>query len=243
MTAAIEILAEEGPCLVVNKPGGVLTQAPRAIDSLEGRIRRMLEQRQDAARYPPYLGVPHRLDRPVSGAIVFATRRKAAHKLARQFERREVFKCYAAVVQGQVTPEHGTWRDHMRKIPDVAGAETVPPDHPDAREAVLHYRVLWRNERGSLLRIELESGRMHQIRLQAAVRGCPVLGDVQYGATSSFGPQAADPRGRWIALHACQLHFQQPTTKERVAVTAPLPACWRDLELPPSRTVLLLSAR
>ena len=100
MAPGFQILFEEGPCLVVCKPPGLPTQAPPGIDSLEIRIKSFLKGRDD----PPhdvYLGVPHRLDRPASGAIVFATRRRAAQKLARQFERREVKKLYWACVEGR----------------------------------------------------------------------------------------------------------------------------------------------
>ncbi len=237
MPEGFQILFEEGPCLVINKPGGVLTQAPPGIDSLERRIRNYLEVGAPEGK-PPYLAVPHRLDRPVSGAMVFATRIKAARRLAKQFERREVSKSYWAFVEGNVQPDSGTWRDHVRKIPGVARAEIVVEDHEDAKLAALSYQVLWRNEVGTLLRVELETGRMHQIRIQASSRGHPVMGDHQYGASAEFGPQEEDLRLRWIALHARQLEFDHPVTRERVVVAAPLPPCWGSLHLADSIVVL-----
>jgi RluA family pseudouridine synthase len=220
-----QLLYEQGPCLVICKPGGVATQAPPGIDSMVVRITRFLKQREDKPG-KVYLGVPHRLDRPVSGAMVFARHVRATRRIAEQFEGRMVEKHYWAVVEGEVTPEHGTWADSMRKIPDVARAEIVEHGHPEGRQAVLHYRVLERGPLGSLLEIQLETGRMHQIRVQAASRGHPVLGDHQYGATTPFGPQAVDARQRWIALHARRLRFRHPMTREIVLQAAPLPDAW-----------------
>lgn len=229
--SGFEILYEEGPCLVVVKPGGVLTQAPPGIDSLELRIKGFLKTR-DHKPGKVYLGVPHRLDRPVSGVMVFAKHVRAARRIAEQFEGRTVQKKYWAVVEGKVTPEQGTWRDRTRKIPDIAQAEVVDRGHPDGRVAVLHYRVMAHLKEMSWLEIELETGRMHQIRVQAAFRGHPVVGDSLYGATSVFGPQTADIRQRWIALHARSLRFRHPMTRETIHQTAPLPESWLALDLP-----------
>ncbi|MEN6407366.1 MAG: RluA family pseudouridine synthase [Thermoguttaceae bacterium] len=227
MDAGFQILFEEGPCLAVCKPSGVATQAPPGIDSLETRIKAFLKQRDD----PPhdvYLGVPHRLDRPASGAMVFATRRRAAQKLARQFERREVQKTYWTWVAGQVDPPCGRWQDYVRKVFGHPLAEVVPADHPEAKLAVLNYRTLANAAQGTWLEIELETGRTHQIRIQAASRGHPVWGDAQYGSTIPFGPQHEDERLRAIALHARMLAFTHPATKQRIVVTAPTPAFWPD---------------
>jgi len=224
------ILYERGPCLVVAKPGGVLTQAPPGIDSLEVRIKRYLKAR-DHKPGKVYLGIPHRLDRPVSGAMVFARHVRAARRLAEQFERRTVEKTYWAVVEGRVCPDRGTWTDWIRKIPDVAQAEIVPHGHPEGRLAVLHYRVLAHLAGASWLEITLETGRMHQVRVQAGWRGHPVLGDAQYGSTRPFGPRAEDPRDRWIALHGRSLRFHHPMTGEVVFQVAPLPEPWDAFEL------------
>lgn len=224
MSPDLTILYEDGPCLVVCKPPGVATQAPPGIDSLESRIKSFLKLR-DAPPHDVYLGVPHRLDRPASGAIVFATRRRAAQKLARQFELREVKKTYWAWVEGRPSSE-GTWRDHVRKIYGKPQAEIVEADHPDARLAVLHYRLVVATASASLLEIELETGRTHQVRIQAASRGHPVLGDALYGSTMVFGPQYEDERLRAIALHARTLAFRHPTSKETISITAPRPEFW-----------------
>src|SRR3990172_3278635 len=213
------VLYESHACLVVSKPPGLSTQAPPGIDSLEVRIKRFL-RRGDNEPGDLYLGVPHRLDRPASGAMVFAKTRRATRKLAQQFQRRLVRKVYWACVAGQVAPAAGTWRDHLRKVPGEARTEVVEPDHPDAKLAVVDYRILQAAPWGCWLEIELKTGRTHQIRIQAASRGYPVLGDVQYGSTMAFGPQYEDERLRAIALHARSLTFRDPQTREPVSVTA-----------------------
>ncbi len=224
-------LYEEGPCLVVCKPAGLLTQAPPGIDSLERRVKDFLQQR-DAPPWPVYLGVPHRLDRPVSGALVLAKNKRATRRLSKQFEHKEITKRYWACVEGQVTPAAGEWRDHLRKIPDEPRAEVVPPEHADARQAVLRYRTLGHTRFGAWLEIELVTGRMHQIRVQAASRGFPVLGDEQYGSTVAFGQPHDDRRLRSIALHGRTLGFLHPKSKQPVSITAALPADWQSLGLP-----------
>ncbi len=259
----VTILYESGPCLAVCKPAGIATQAPPGIDSLEVRIKQLLaERRQEPLSV--YLGVPHRLDRPVSGAMVFGLHRRAAQRLARQFEHRTIKKLYWACVEGIVQPAEGTWRDFVAKIPGVPQAQITSgpagiesPEHrgegrqatqspgpspscsgrrappagpcPEAREAVLHYRTLGETPHGSWLEIMLETGRYHQIRAQSASRGHPVLGDAMYGGTAAFGEQHEERRLRAIALHARQLSFQHPMTKEPVIVVAPPPVDWEAL--------------
>ncbi len=247
-----EILYEQNGCLVVNKPPGVLTQAPPGIDSLEVRVKAYLAG--DGGAEGVYLGVPHRLDRPASGAIIFAKDSRTTRKLGAQFENRRVHKVYWACVEGRIEPPSGRWEDFLYKVAGEPRAEVVGPGHPEGRHAALHYRVLGTvpivvaglgTERslvvgghengtvpldgaawGSFLEIELETGRTHQIRVQAASRGHPVLGDKQYGSTVAFGPQFEDERLNAIALHARSLTFRNPETRETVTVVAPLPEYW-----------------
>ncbi|MAT71145.1 MAG: RNA pseudouridine synthase [Planctomycetaceae bacterium] len=238
LDAPLEILYDDGPCLVVNKQAGLLTQAPAGIDSLEVRVKAFYRQREgkpDDAK--TYLGLPHRLDRPVSGAIVFARHVRAARRLSSQFENRTVGKNYWALVAGTVEPDEGAWRDHLHKRHGMAQAEVVTAEHPAAKHAVLHYRTLWQgvDEAGdpaTLLEIELETGRTHQIRVQAASRGHAVRGDSQYGSTQPFGDLQLDLRDRPIALHARQLSFNHPMTGAAVQIVAPLPPTWAELQIP-----------
>ncbi|MBQ3388136.1 MAG: RluA family pseudouridine synthase [Thermoguttaceae bacterium] len=228
---AFDILYEEGPVLAVNKESGILTQAPAGIDSLEARVKAFLIRRE---KKPGgcYLGIPHRLDRPASGVILFAKHVRAAHRLSEQFQTRSIEKKYWALVAGHVPEEEGEWIDYMRKIPGRAEAELIQPIHPDAREAILKYRVVGRHTlpgHGEVthLEVELETGRTHQIRLQASSRGYPILGDAQYGSTVPFGQQHEDERLNAIALHSRRILFTHPMTRETVALTAPLPEPWR----------------
>jgi RluA family pseudouridine synthase len=212
----------------VNKPAGLLTQAPAGIDSLEVRIKAFYKKREEK-QGNIYLGLPHRLDRPASGAIVFARHARAARKLAGQFEGRMVSKIYWAVVEGNVEPDEATWIDHLHKRHGMAAAIVVPADDPRGKLAVLRYRVLGRRPNTTWLEVELETGRTHQIRVQAASRGYPILGDEQYGAIQPFGVQHPDARMRAIALHARQLGFSHPMTGESVNVVAPVGPAWTEL--------------
>jgi RluA family pseudouridine synthase len=231
MNDDLHILLEEAPCLVVLKPPGLLTQAPPGIDSMEVRIREYLHRCEGREPKDIYLGVPHRLDRPASGAMVFCTKYRATRKLSEQFEGRLVKKTYWACVSGRVTPETSTWEDYLRKIPGEARVEVVPAGHTEGRLAILHYRTLAVADWGTWLEIQLETGRTHQIRIQAASRGHPLLGDFQYGSTVPFGEQYEDQRLRAIALHARSLEFRHPTTKTIVHVEAPAGETWKDLQL------------
>ena len=234
-----EILYDQGPCLVVNKRPGLLTQAPAGIDSLEVQVKQFYRQREGKPSASKiYLGLPHRIDRPVSGAILFARHVRACCRLSSQFENRTIDKVYWALVKGPVEPEEGTWTDYIHKRHGMAHAEVVDRDHPAARHAVLHYRILrqipsgYRASEGAdwppvtHLEIHLETGRTHQIRVQAGSRGHAVLGDAQYGSTNPCGQQQTDIRDRAIALHARQLVFRDPMTDELVDITAPLLEDW-----------------
>ncbi|MEE3372558.1 MAG: RNA pseudouridine synthase [Planctomycetota bacterium] len=223
-----EILDEDGPCLVIAKPAGIPTQAPPQYDSLEQRIKRFLKQRENHPGQP-YLGVPHRLDRPVSGVMLLARNVRATRRLAEQFQGRTITKKYWAIVEGHLPVENGTWVDWMRKIPGVAQAEILDQGHPDGRKALLHFRVLRQSCDWAWLEIELETGRTHQIRLQAASRGFPILGDHQYGATRPFGPSVQHKRDKWIGLHARSITFRHPMTNTQKRKTAPLSNSWQEL--------------
>jgi len=229
--AEITVLYHDGPCLVVSKPPGLLTQAPPGIDCLELRVKAWLRQRGLGHALPGrddqlYLGIPHRLDRPASGAIVFGLHKRATRRLAKQFERREVRKLYWAGAAGAVEPPAGLWEDTLWKVFGQPRAEVVAAEHPEGRHAALRYRVLAQDAAASWLEIELLTGRTHQVRIQAASRGHPLLGDELYGSTVAFGPPQTDERLRAIALHARQLEFRHPMTRAPVCAVAPVTADW-----------------
>ncbi|MEN0109534.1 MAG: RluA family pseudouridine synthase [Planctomycetota bacterium] len=225
----LDVLYQDGPVLVVSKPPGLLTQAPRGIDSLELWVRAFYRQQEANADGNFYLGIVHRIDRPVTGAICFGRNVRATQRLARQFQERTVGKTYWALVEGHVEPDAGTWRDHLHKRHGMAQAIVVPEDNERGKLAILHYTVRGRTDGWTWLEITLETGRTHQIRVQAASRGHAVLGDAQYGAATSFGEQTPDERDRQIALHARELSFRHPMRDEAVSVTAPLGVQWDGL--------------
>ena len=220
----LDVLYDAGSCLAVNKPAGVLTQAPQGIDSMEERVRRHWQLESERS-YHVYVGVPHRLDRPVSGALVFTRNIRATQRLARQFEQRTVHKFYVALVEGR-PPAGAEWRDSLRKVAGRAWVEVVLDGQPGAKEARLSYQLLTDYGKASLVLVQPQTGRTHQIRVQFAHRGFPVLGDDQYGARQAFGRAWNDPRQRSIALHARRLCFRHPTLPHAVDLRAPLGPDW-----------------
>jgi len=227
MPDELVVLHEDNHCLAVAKPAPLLTQAPPGVPSLEAMVRAYLKEKYHKLGNV-YLGIPHRLDRPVSGVVLFARSSKAARRLAEQFHERTVRKVYWALVEGEVAPAEGVWEDWLLKIKDEARTLRVAPETPGARRAVLAYRCLRPVNGCTLLEVEPRTGRMHQIRVQAASRGWPVRGDVLYGATLPFGPPAELPRDRVIGLHARSLTFLHPIRYQPILVTAPEPAAWRE---------------
>jgi 23S rRNA pseudouridine1911/1915/1917 synthase len=223
------ILHEDNHCLAVAKPAPLLTQGPPGVPTLEAMVKQYLREKYHKPGNV-YLGVPHRLDRPVSGVIVFARNTKAARRLAEQFHARQVRKVYWAIVErsasGALPPAEGVWEDWLLKVREEARTEQSAPDTPGARLGVLKFRRLRDLPEGALLEIEPQTGRMHQIRVQAALRGWPIRGDVQYGSRLPFGPLAELPRDRVIALHARSLTFLHPVRYEPLTVTAEPPAWW-----------------
>jgi 23S rRNA pseudouridine1911/1915/1917 synthase len=231
MTEQLVVLYEDNHCLAVAKPAPLLTQGvPPGIPTLESMAKAYLKERYRKAGNV-YLGIPHRLDRPVSGVVLFARNTKAAQRLAEQFQKHQVIKVYWAVVEGNVEPPQGQWSDWLLKLPEEARSKRVSEETPGARRAVLDYRKLAAGPGLTLLEVRPQTGRMHQIRIQAAERGWPVLGDILYGAKQTFGPAASLPRERVIALHARSLTFLHPIRFEPITVTAPFPEYWQLLPI------------
>lgn len=226
----LSILFEDYHLIAVNKPAPLLTQAPPGVPSLESAVKNYIKEKH-AKPAGVYLGVPQRLDRPVSGVIVFARNTKAARRIAEQFQRHEVEKVYWAAVSGTVTPHVGVWEDWLLKHPAEARTERVEPGTSGAKLAVLDYRVLSSAAGESMLELRPRTGRSHQIRVQAASRSYPIIGDAAYGSTIAFGPPAESPRDRVIALHARSLAIDHPTTRERLTFSAEPPETWRKLDI------------
>jgi 23S rRNA pseudouridine1911/1915/1917 synthase len=222
------ILYEDHHLLVVNKPAPLLTQAPSHIPSLESMAKAYLKEKY-AKPAGVYLGIPHRLDRPVSGVICFARNTKAAQRVHTLFQERKVSKVYWALVEGDVVPEAGLWEDWIRKLPEESRVERAAEGEPGAKRAMVDYRVLKNNAGETLLELSPLTGRSHQLRVQTAWRGHPVLGDSAYGSKQAFGPLTEDPRGKVIALHARRLTITHPFTQQSLTFVAPLPKYWGEI--------------
>ncbi|PSQ79227.1 MAG: RluA family pseudouridine synthase [Bacteroidetes bacterium QH_6_63_17] len=210
----MNILHQDDHVLVVDKPPGLLAQAdhtgaPDVVSLGKQRVA-------DGADDDPFLGLVHRLDRPASGIMVLGRASDAARHLSRQFRERLVEKRYLVVVEGMLRGI-GTWTDYIAK-PDRQ-PRLVDPGHADGKRAVLDWQVLASEDDRTLLQVELETGRPHQIRLQATSRGHPVIGDQRYGAASSLGT-------RTIALHHALLRFDHPAQSARKTVVAAPPEHW-----------------
>ena len=219
------VLFEDPHLLAVSKPAPLMTQAPAGVPSLEALAKAYIKEKY-AKPAGVYLGIPHRLDRPVSGVVVFCRNTKAASRVAEQFQKHTVTKTYWALVEGIVAADEAEWRDFVRKVGDEARAEVVPPAGEGAKEAITRVRVLNRTADTTLLELTPQTGRMHQLRVQAAARGHPVVGDALYGSARPFGPAAELPRDRVIALHARRLVFEHPFRKIPVELEAPVPDYW-----------------
>jgi 23S rRNA pseudouridine1911/1915/1917 synthase len=228
------LLFERSGVLAIAKPAGLATQAPPGVDSVESWLRRSLY----GAAGRGYVGVPHRLDRAVSGVLLMTATPRAARKLSRQFEHRQVVKEYLAIVESLAAdwtaPRTVEWRDFVAKVPDQARASVVTADAPAAREAVTRVRLLARLSAGPrgprlLLALEPLTGRMHQLRLQAAARGLPIVGDLLYDPAADAGWCGDQPQGGReppIALHAARIRYADPDTGAETVAAASLPAGW-----------------
>jgi len=217
----LEVLYEDNHCLAVVKPARILTAGDATGDvSLLDLAKDYLKQKYNKPGNV-FAGLVHRLDRPVSGVVVFARTSKAAARLSDQFRRGTVQKTYRAVVEGNVAEKSGEYFDWLLKDEKTNITQSVAPETPSARPARLRFRRVATARGLSLLEITPETGRSHQIRVQLSVRGHPIYGDRKYGSIHSL--QGV------IALHAARLTFEHPTRKEQVTVTAPDPVSWRTL--------------
>jgi 23S rRNA pseudouridine1911/1915/1917 synthase len=170
-----------------------------------------------------FVGLVHRLDRPTSGALLLARTSKAAGRLAAQFRAGTVEKIYWAIVEGTVPEEAGAWSDTLWKDERQNIVRVVPSGTARGKDSGLAFRVLGRRQGRTVLELRPWTGRSHQLRVQLAARGFPIVGDRKYGARSLL--RALDGKLR-VALHARSLTFNHPTRGEAIAVLAPVAADW-----------------
>jgi 23S rRNA pseudouridine1911/1915/1917 synthase len=221
--ADLAVLYEDNHVLVLNKPAGLPTMGVAADrESLLERARQYVKLRYQKPGNV-YLGAMSRLDAPVSGVLLFARTSKAAARLTAQFAAHTVDKTYWAIVTGDVSPPAGRLVGFVKKDERHRKMHWVSAAQEGAQEARLSYRLQRATPLGTLLEVSLETGRKHQIRLQLAHEGWPVVGDRKYGSRALF------PLG--IALHSRRLVFTHPTRDERIEIVAPLPASWAKARL------------
>ncbi len=217
----LDILYEDNHLLALAKPAGLPTMgvAPH-LPSLLSLAKEYVKQRYNKPGNV-YLGVVSRLDAPVTGVVLFARTSKAARRLTEQFRSGRVQKIYWAAVEGHVPNEHGECLDWLVHDERHRRVHVTGAGHPGAREARLAFRRLRTAGGLSVVEIELHTGRKHQIRVQLAHRGYPIVGDRKYGSRRNF------PAG--IALHARRLVVVHPVRHEPLELVAPLPASWSAL--------------
>jgi 23S rRNA pseudouridine1911/1915/1917 synthase len=212
----LAVLYEDNHLLVVDKPAGLLTQSDKSgEDSLLEICRRYVRSKYDK-QGNVFIGMVHRLDRPVSGVIVFARTSKAASRLSALIRKGEMEKTYRAVVDGCLEGE-GVLEDYLVREGDkTRKAEAI---EPEAQKAILKYRSISAGPEKSFLEIDLVTGRKHQIRAQLSQIGHPVLGDRKYGSPVDLGKDR-------IALMSYKLTFKHPTREEILTFTANEPDWW-----------------
>jgi 23S rRNA pseudouridine1911/1915/1917 synthase len=230
----LTILYEDNHLIAAVKPAGVLSQSdgsdsPDMLTSLKKYIKEKYNKPGDV-----WLGLVHRLDQPVSGVMVFAKTSKAASRLSEQIRSHQVGKFYLAAVSGEKIPESGELMDILtkdRKSGQVSVRSAEIKSAANDKYAVLEFKKLAvvETDQGmiSLLMIKPGTGRGHQIRVQLASRGWPILGDARYGGNLNYIHKTKDTNGRWhadLALFSCRLEFNHPVKKDQIVLTIKPPA-------------------
>ncbi|MFM6933936.1 MAG: RluA family pseudouridine synthase [Flavobacteriales bacterium] len=218
------ILHEDNHVIVVNKRASEIVQGDKTGDqTMPDEIKAYLKEKYQKPGNV-FCGVVHRLDRPTSGALVFARTSKALERLNAQFRDKETNKVYWAIVENVPEKPSGRLIHFLKKNEAQNKSYPVNAQVSGSKEAILSYQLLASGDRYHLLGIRLETGRHHQIRVQLSSIGCIIKGDVKYGAKRS------NPDGS-ICLHARYLTFAHPTTKEEISVTAPVPSdrLWQEI--------------
>ena len=225
------VLYEDNHIIVVNKTTSEIVQGDKTGDMpLSETVARWLKEKYNKPGNV-FIGVTHRLDRPVSGAVVFAKTSKALTRLNEMFRNGEVEKHYWAIVKNAPPAEAGALEHHLVRNEKQNKSYAYPNEKPNSKRALLHYKLIARSDKYYLLEVDLKTGRHHQIRCQLAAMGCPIRGDLKYGFDRSN-------KDGGISLHARSVSFVHPVSKQPVEIIAPLPdePLWRafsdsDLEI------------
>ena len=220
------VVYEDNHIIVVNKTASEIVQADKTGDTpLSETVKQYLKEKYQKPGNV-FLGVTHRLDRPVSGLVIFAKTSKALTRLNEMFRAGEVKKTYWAVVKNAPKESEGELVHFLVRNEKQNKSYAYDKEVPNSKKAVLDYRLIGRSENYYLLEVDLKTGRHHQIRCQLAKMGCPIIGDLKYGSPRS------NPDGS-ICLHARRVRFVHPVSKELIELKAPLPEgnLWKGFEL------------
>ena len=210
------VVYEDNHIIIVNKTASEIVQGDKTGDTpLSETVKQYLKEKYSKPGNV-FIGVAHRLDRPVSGLVVFAQTSKALSRLNEMFKNSEVKKTYWAVVKNLPREEEGELVNYLVRNEKQNKSYAYDKEVPGSKKAILHYRLIGRSQNYYLLEIDLKTGRHHQIRCQLAKMGCPIKGDLKYGSPRS------NPDGS-ICLHARRVRFIHPVSKELIELEAPLP--------------------
>ncbi len=215
----LRILFEDNHCLAIDKPAGHLTTGYEGgEETLDRQVKAYIKEKFNKPGNV-FLGVVHRLDRPVSGVLLYARNSKAAGRLAEQFRESQVNKEYWAVVSGKLEPEQGIWENWLWKDTLSGTVQAVKFGTPGAKLARVEFQRRAMSETHSWVELHPKTGRTHQLRVQLSSRGFPIVGDERYGSKQTIA--------NGIALHAKSLTFQHPISYEPMTLTADLPIAWK----------------
>jgi 23S rRNA pseudouridine1911/1915/1917 synthase len=213
----MEILFEDNHLIAINKSISDIVQIDKTGDeSLEQKVKQYLKDKYKKEG-EVFLGVVHRIDRPVSGVVLFARTSKSLARLNQMFQDKTVKKTYWAIVKEKPLQESGTLIHYIVRDSKKNKSFAHDKEVPDSKKAILHYRILDKSDNYFLLEIQLETGRHHQIRCQLSKMGCPIRGDLKYGYNRSL-----DNGG--INLHSRYMEFEHPVSHETIKITAPTPS-------------------
>ena len=212
----MEVIYEDNHIIIVNKQSGEIVQGDKTGDRPLSDIVKDYIKTKYQKPGAVFLGVVHRLDRPVSGLVVFARTSKALTRMNKMFAEGEVHKTYWAIVKNAPREAEGTLEHWLVRNEKQNKSYAYDKEKPNTKKAVLKYRIIGHSDNYTLLEVRLLTGRHHQIRCQLAAMGCPIKGDLKYGATRS------NPDGS-ISLMARRVEFVHPVSKETIIAEAPIP--------------------